>query len=147
MYIFIKSTYCSYYVAIQKWVLGFGYPRVSVLGMDFDPKRCSGRVRVLSLGFGFRHICHFTHRTNNKIIRIAKRPTYAANEISRQHILSNFSFSDNQFSEKLLRQSILSKQSQNDDLYFVTKKVEGKIMYLRLTLLLPKLEDMPNCRY
>ena len=60
MYIFIKSTYCSYYVAIQKWVSGFGYPRVSVLGMDFDPKRCSGRVRVLSLGFGFGHICHFT---------------------------------------------------------------------------------------
>jgi hypothetical protein len=53
MYIFIKSTYCSYYVAIQKWVLGFGYPRVSVLGMDFDLKRCSGRVRILSLGFGF----------------------------------------------------------------------------------------------
>ena len=40
-----------------KWVSGiqsgFGYPRVSVLVMDFHPNRCSGRVRVLSTGFGF----------------------------------------------------------------------------------------------
>ena len=57
MHTFVKSTYCSYYIAIQKRVsdvqLDFGYPQVSVSGMDFDPNRCSGRVRVLSLGFGF----------------------------------------------------------------------------------------------
>ena len=54
---FIKNTYCSYYVAIQKWISsiqsGFGYPRVSVLGMDFNPNRYSDRIRVLSLSFGF----------------------------------------------------------------------------------------------
>ena len=33
--------------------LDFGYSRISVLEMDFHPNRCSGRVRVLSSGFGF----------------------------------------------------------------------------------------------
>ena len=32
---------------------GFGYPRVSVLGMNLYLKRSSDRVRVLSSGFGF----------------------------------------------------------------------------------------------
>ena len=58
MYTFIKSTYYSYYIIIQKRVSGiqsgFGYPRVSILEMNFDPNRCSGRVRVLSSGFGSR---------------------------------------------------------------------------------------------
>ena len=49
---FIRNIYFSNYVAIQR---DFEYPRVlvSVSGMDFDPNRSSGRVRVLSLGFGF----------------------------------------------------------------------------------------------
>ena len=51
------GTYYHYYVEIQKQVSGiqsgFGYQRVSVLGMNFNPNRCSGRVWVLSLGFGF----------------------------------------------------------------------------------------------
>ena len=57
MHTFVKSTYCSYYIAIQKRVSGihsgFGYPRILVSGMDFDPNRCSGRVRVLSSDFDF----------------------------------------------------------------------------------------------
>ena len=57
MYAFIRSTYCTYYAAIQKRVLGiqsgFEYSRVSVLGMDFHSNRCSGRVWVLSSGFSF----------------------------------------------------------------------------------------------
>jgi len=35
------------------YLLDFGYPRVSVLGMDLHPNWSSGRVRVLSSGFGF----------------------------------------------------------------------------------------------
>jgi hypothetical protein len=31
----------------------FGYPRVSVSGMDFHPNWFSGRIRVLDSGFGF----------------------------------------------------------------------------------------------
>ena len=57
MYMFIKSIYCFYYVAIQKRVssiqLDFGYPRVLVLEMNFDSNWCSGRVRILSSDFGF----------------------------------------------------------------------------------------------
>ena len=57
MYTFIKSGYCSYYVAIQKRVSGiqldFGYPRVSILRIDFHPNWCSYRVRILSSGFDF----------------------------------------------------------------------------------------------
>ena len=55
---FMKSTYCSYYVAIQKQVSGiqsgFGYLRVSVLEIYFDPNQCPGRVRILNSNFGFR---------------------------------------------------------------------------------------------
>ena len=51
------GTYYHYYVEIQKQVLGiqsgFGYQRVSVLGMNFNPNWSSGRVRVLHSGFGF----------------------------------------------------------------------------------------------
>ena len=50
MYTFIKNIYCSYYVAIQKRVRVSN--RVSVLGMDFDPNRCSDRVWVLGAQTG-----------------------------------------------------------------------------------------------
>ena len=44
---FVKRIWVSDYPS------GFMYPRVTVWGIDFDPDWSSGRVRVLSLGFGF----------------------------------------------------------------------------------------------
>jgi hypothetical protein len=51
------SCLCWLIVKIYSQVLvnpsGFGDPRVSISGMDFRSNWCSGRIRVLSLGFGF----------------------------------------------------------------------------------------------
>ena len=38
---------------VSDYPFDFGYPRVSVLGLNLYPNRSSGRVRVSSSGFGF----------------------------------------------------------------------------------------------
>ena len=40
-------------IRVSDYPFGFGYPRVSVLGLNLYPNWSSGRVRVSSLGFSF----------------------------------------------------------------------------------------------
>jgi len=41
-------------IRVSDYPFGFGYPRVSVLGLNLYPNWSSGRVRVLGSDFGFR---------------------------------------------------------------------------------------------
>ena len=89
MYTFIKSTYCSYYVAIQKRVssiqLDFGYPRVLVLGINFDPNRCLCRVRILSSDFSFG--CLNTPPDPNSPVAIPSRTQPYSNQQYRRLLI------------------------------------------------------------
>ena len=61
-------------IRVSDYPLGFGYPRISILGMKSHPNRSSDRVRVLVLGTQALH----SNRTRPVAIPTQVRPNLVA---------------------------------------------------------------------